>query len=83
MLSSVVENYRKELARYKNSMTVYATVKKNFPNDEELPFYSLDVEVEIAPKSEEDVEKNVISQLYKSQDLNKILKYYHEIQTLM
>jgi hypothetical protein len=40
MLSSVVENCRKEMARYKK-MTVYAVIKKNFPTNEEMPYFSL------------------------------------------
>lgn len=79
MISSAFEEYRREINRYKR-MIVYAVIKKNYQSEEEYPYYSLDIEIEIIPNTDEEVEKNIVSQLYKSQDFDTILNYYNNIQ---
>jgi hypothetical protein len=79
MIQSAYEDYRRELVCHKK-MTVSAVIKKYFPSNDDLPFFALDVEVNISPKSDEDVEKNIISTLYKSNDFDTILDYYNNLQ---
>lgn len=83
MQSYTYEDYRKELNRY-NEIVVYALIRKNFLNeDDHTPLYSLDIEVEILPKTDEGMEKTITTQLFKSSDFNKVIECYNNINQVI
>lgn len=83
MQSYTYEEYRKELNRY-NEIVVYAIIRKNFLHeDDHDPLYSLDIEVEILPKSDEEVEKTMTTQLFKSPDFEKVVECYNNINKVI
>lgn len=77
MQSYTYEEYRKELNKYKETI-IYAIIRKNFENDQQ-PIFSLDIDVVFLPKSDEEIEKKVTSQLLKSEELAKVLELYEMI----
>ena len=83
MQSFTYEEYRKELNRH-NGIVVYALIRKNFLHeDDHEPLYSLDIEVEILPKTEEEMEKTITSQLIKSPDFEKVVECFNSINKII
>lgn len=83
MQSFTYEEYRKELNRY-NEIVVYALIRKNFLHeDDHTPLYSLDIDVEILPKNEEEMEKTITTQLIKSSDFEKVVECFKSINTII
>lgn len=77
------EEYRKELNRF-NDIVVYALIRKNFLHeDDHDPLYSLDIEIEILPKTDEGMEKTITTQLFKSADFEKVVEYYNNINKII
>ncbi|HHX00497.1 MAG TPA: hypothetical protein GX740_04245 [Acholeplasmataceae bacterium] len=83
MQSFTYEEYRKELNRY-NDIVVYAVVRKNFLHeDDHDPLYSLDIDVEILPKTDEEMEKTITSKLIKSSDFDTIIECFNKIDSII
>lgn len=83
MQSYTYEEYRKELNRY-NEIVVYALIRKNFLHeDDHDPLYSLDIDVEILPKTDEEMEKRMTTQLFKSSDFEKVVKCFNDINKVI
>ncbi len=83
MQSYTYEEYRKELNRY-NEIIVYALIRKNFlGEDDHRPLYSLDIDVEVMPKSDEEMEKVITTQLFKSESFELVIDCYNKIGKIL
>ena len=83
MHSTTYEDFRKELNRY-NDIVVYAVIRKNFLHeDDHEPLYSLDIDVEILPKTDEEVERVITSQLFKAKSLEKVIEVFNQTNNIL
>lgn len=83
MQSFTYEEYRKELNRH-NDIVVYAVIRKNFLHeDDHEPLYSLDIDVEILPKTDEELEKIITSNVFKSTNFDTVIELFEKINIIL